>query len=68
MLRIIVTGGILAPGRRTVTAALCVMGLSPEPHWCFEPQVLVSTHRDQTPEPILTWCIRQCDVLCGISG
>lgn len=27
-----ITGAILAPGRRTVTAALCVMGLSTAPH------------------------------------
>ena len=31
--KVLITGAILAPGRRTVTAALCVMGLSTEPHF-----------------------------------
>jgi hypothetical protein len=31
--KVLITGAILAPGRRTVTAALCVMGLSAEPHF-----------------------------------
>jgi hypothetical protein len=30
-----------------------------DPHTWFEPQALVSTNLDQTPEQILTWCIRR---------
>jgi hypothetical protein len=30
-----------------------------DPHRCFEPQALLSTNLDQTPEPILPWCIRR---------
>ena len=28
-------------------------------NWCFEPPALLSTNLDQTPEQILTWCIRR---------
>lgn len=34
-------------------------GLIRAPHTCVEPQALWSTHRDQTPEQILTWFIRR---------
>jgi hypothetical protein len=30
-----------------------------DPHQSFESQALRSTNLDQTPEPILTWCIRR---------
>jgi hypothetical protein len=30
-----------------------------DPHRCFEPHALSSTNLDQTPEPILPWCIRR---------
>jgi hypothetical protein len=30
--KVLLTGAVLAPGRRTVTAVLRVMGLSPAPH------------------------------------
>jgi hypothetical protein len=33
--------------------------LSRDPNWCFEPPALLSTNLDQTPEQILTWCIRR---------
>ena len=34
-------------------------GLIRDPHTCVEPQALWSTHLDQTPEQIRTWCIRR---------
>jgi hypothetical protein len=37
---VLITGAILAPGRRTVTAALRVMGLSTAPHVQREHRVL----------------------------
>jgi hypothetical protein len=30
-----------------------------DPHKCFEPQALLSTHLDHTPQQILTWFIRR---------
>jgi hypothetical protein len=30
-----------------------------DPNWCFEPQALLSTNLDHTPEQILTWFIRR---------
>ena len=30
-----------------------------DPHERFEPQALLSTNLDQTPEPILTWLVRR---------
>jgi hypothetical protein len=33
-----------------------------DPHKCFEPQPLFSTHLDHTPEQSLTWFIRRWTV------
>jgi hypothetical protein len=38
--KVLITGALLAPGRRTVTAALCMMGLSAAPHFPSDPRVL----------------------------
>jgi hypothetical protein len=34
-------------------------GLIRDPQQCFEPPAVLSTPLNQTPEPILTWCIRR---------
>ena len=38
--KVLLTGAVLAPGRRTVTTVLTIMGLCAEPHFQTSPRVL----------------------------